>query len=98
MIVIKIPIHLLTHASLPFSNPNIIHHNRLTVCLPDSLDLDLLSIYFVMAKNLWISWFPQLHFCRCCRNLEVTITIDKNLVIIKKFKFTLKPLAISTTN
>ena len=34
------------------STPNTIHHNRLTVCLPDSLDLDPLPIDFVLVKRL----------------------------------------------
>src|SRR6218665_3395007 len=33
-------IHRLPHTSLPVSTPSTIHHSRLTVCLPDSLDLD----------------------------------------------------------
>src|SRR6218665_2224974 len=32
-------IHRLLHTSLPVSTPSTIHHSRLTVCLPDSLDL-----------------------------------------------------------
>src|SRR6218665_2964103 len=41
---------LLPTTSLPVSTPNTIHHSHLTVCLPDSLDLDrCLSILF------WIS-------------------------------------------
>jgi len=40
-------IHRLPHTSLPVLTPNTIHHSRLTVCLPDSLDLTLfLSILF----------------------------------------------------
>src|SRR6218665_3027309 len=40
-------IHRLPHPSLPVSTPSTIHHSRLTVCLPDSLDLDCcLSILF----------------------------------------------------
>jgi len=27
----------------------------------------------VLVKRLWISWFPQLHFCGRCRNLKFTI-------------------------
>src|SRR6218665_1205871 len=34
------PIHRHPHTYLPVSTPNTIHHSRLTVCLPDSLDLD----------------------------------------------------------
>src|SRR6218665_2474119 len=33
-------IHHHPHTSLPISTPSIIHHSRLTICLPDSLDLD----------------------------------------------------------
>src|SRR6218665_1969473 len=43
-------IHRHPHASLPVSTPNTIHHSRLTVCLPDSLDLDrCLSILFWLS-------------------------------------------------
>src|SRR6218665_95890 len=43
-------IPLLLPPSLPVSTPNTVHHNRLTVCLPDSLDLTCsFSILF------WIS-------------------------------------------
>src|SRR6218665_160674 len=37
---------------LPVSTLNTIHHNRLTVCLPDSLDLEPLPIDF-----FGLSWF-----------------------------------------
>jgi len=45
---------------LPISTPSTILHSRLTVCLPDSLDLDPLPIDFVLVKRLWISWFLRL--------------------------------------
>src|SRR6218665_1306757 len=39
-----------SHTYLPVSTPNTIHHSRLTVCLPDSLDLDrCLSILFWLS-------------------------------------------------
>ena len=45
-----IVIHPLLPTSLPVSTPNTIHHSRLTVCLPDSLDLTrCLSTFF------WVS-------------------------------------------
>src|SRR6218665_2629614 len=46
----------------------------LTVCLPDSLDLDPMPIDFVLFKHLSISWFLRFHFCERCRNQEFTIT------------------------
>jgi len=42
----------------------------------DSLDLDPLPIDYVLVKRLGISWFPQLHFCGRCRNLELTIMMS----------------------
>src|SRR6218665_1190903 len=43
-------IHRHPHTYLPVSTPNTIHHSRLTVCLPDSLDLDrCLSILFWLS-------------------------------------------------
>ena len=43
-------IHRHHHTYLPVSTPNTIHHSRLTVCLPDSLDLDrCLSILFWLS-------------------------------------------------
>src|SRR6218665_367867 len=42
--------HRHPHTYLPVSTPNTIHHSRLTVCLPDSLDLDCcLSILFWLS-------------------------------------------------
>ena len=42
--------HPLPRTSLPISTPNTIHLSRLTVCLPDSLDLDrCLSILFSLS-------------------------------------------------
>ena len=67
--------------SLPVSTPNTIHHSRLTVCLPDSLDLD----HFVLVKRLWISWFPRLRFRGRSRNLEFTITIIALMQNVKDY-------------
>src|SRR6218665_925406 len=67
-------IHHLLPSSLPVSTPSTVYHSRLTVCLPDS-GFDPLPIDFVWNKRLWIIWFPRLHFCGRCRNLEFTITI-----------------------
>ena len=44
------PESLSSPTSLAISS--IIHQSRLTVCLPGSLDLDLLSIDFVLVKSL----------------------------------------------
>ena len=61
-----VPPRLNSKHHLPF------HHGRLT--LPAWLSgSDPLPIDFVLDKRLWISWFPQLRFCGCCRNLEITI-------------------------
>ena len=56
------PIPSLPLTSLAISTPSIIHLSRLTVCLPDSLDLDHLPIDSVLIKRLRISWFPRLRF------------------------------------
>ena len=71
---------LLFSKSFPYysfvvSTPNTINHSRLTVCLPDSLDLDPLPIDVVLIKRMWTGWFPRLPFSGCCWNREFTITI-----------------------
>ena|SRR6218665_346743 len=38
-------------SSLAISTLNTLHHSRLIVCLPDFLDFNLLSIYFVLDKG-----------------------------------------------
>src|SRR6218665_1492695 len=49
-IIISHSMHRLPHTSLPVSTPSTIYHSRLTVCLPDSLDLDrCLSILFWLS-------------------------------------------------
>ena len=47
-------IYRLPRTSLPVSTPNTIHHSRLTVCLPDSLDLDrcLMILFWLISKRL----------------------------------------------
>src|SRR6218665_808130 len=44
-------IYRLPPTSLPVSTPNTNHHSRLTVCLPDSLDLDrcLMILFWLSA-------------------------------------------------
>ena len=100
---------LLFHKSYPCSSSspafltvsmlNTIHHSPPTVYLPASLDLDPLPIDFVLVKRLWISWFPRLHFCGCCRSLEfpITVTIDQrsfesHVALIKKTVVRIKKL------
>ena len=58
-------LHPLPHTSLPISTPNTI-----AIWLSGSLST---AYRFVLVKLVWISWFPQLRFCRHCRNLEFTI-------------------------
>jgi len=43
---------------------NTIHHSRMTICLPVSLDLDLLIIDFMLIKHLCISWVLRLQFLK----------------------------------
>src|SRR6218665_1517935 len=73
---------------LPISTPNTIHHSHLTICLPDSGSHPL-PIDFVLDKRLCLSWFLQLRFCGCCRNLEFTITIrvaqDSIFIVSQRF-------------
>src|SRR6218665_1761573 len=68
--------HPLLPTSFSIPAPKTIHRSLLTVSLPDSLDLDPLSIDFVLDKRPRISWFPRLRFCGRCRNLEFTIQYD----------------------
>ena len=63
-------IHHLSHAYLPASSPNIIHHSRLTVYLhvPYSLDRDPLRIDVFVHFGL-IDWGTEdnrrIYFCTC---------------------------------
>jgi len=50
---------------LPVSTPNTIHHSRLTVCLPNYLNM-IQCQSIVSDKRLCISWYPLHRFCGRC--------------------------------
>jgi len=45
------------------------------------LDVLLISYHYYI-KCLWISWFPRLCFCGCCRNPEFTITMFEIEILV----------------
>src|SRR6218665_1109785 len=68
--------HLASYLPPRLNFKHLLLYSRLSVCLPDSLDHNPMSIAFASRKRLRISWFARLRRFGRCRNLEFTITIS----------------------